>query len=154
MSVQTAPVKKQQSATTLERDEQIPKTSQAAWHTLSVDQAFERLQADAAKGRTPAEASRRLAQYGANTLAHAKQRSTLSIFGSQFLSLIVALLVAATAISFAMGDRIEAGAILVVIMINAAIGFLTEWKAERALSALQKQSTATTRCWAILRKRR
>lgn len=138
--MQTAPAKNEQSATTLDRDEQSPQTKLATWHTLSVDQTFERLQADASKGLTPVEASRRLAQYGPNTLAHAKQRSTLSIFLSQFLSLIVALLVAATAISFAMGDRIEAGAILVVIMINAAIGFLTEWKAERALSALQKQS--------------
>ena len=59
---------------------------------------------------------------------------------AQFRSLIVALLVAATVIAFAMGDYIEAVAILVVIVINAAIGFFTEWKAEQALSALQKQS--------------
>ncbi len=50
---------------------------------------------------------------------------------------IVALLVAATVVAFAMGDNIEAVAILVVIVINAGIGFLTEWKAEQALSALQ-----------------
>ncbi len=50
------------------------------------------------------------------------------------------LLVAATAVTIAMGDYIEAGAILVVIVINAAIGFFTEWTAANALSALQKQS--------------
>lgn len=110
------------------------------WHTLSVGQAFDLLKSDAAKGLTAAAASQRLAQYGPNMLTHAQQRSMLSIFVSQFLSLMVALLVAATAIAFAMGDRIEAVAILVVIVINAAIGFLTEWKAEQALSALQKQS--------------
>jgi Ca2+-transporting ATPase len=53
---------------------------------------------------------------------------------------MVGLLVAATIISFAMGDNLEAFAILVVIALNAAIGFFTEWKAEQALSALQKQS--------------
>ncbi len=63
-----------------------------------------------------------------------------SIFLAQFHSLIVALLVAATVIAFAMGENIEAVAILVVIVLNAGIGFFTEWKAEQALSALQKQS--------------
>jgi len=64
----------------------------------------------------------------------------LSILLAQFRSLIVALLVAATVIAVVMGDFVEAGAILVVIVLNAAIGFFTEWKAQRALSALQKQA--------------
>ena len=50
------------------------------------------------------------------------------------------LLVAATVIAFALGENIEAVAILIVIVLNAGIGFFTEWKAEQALSALQKQS--------------
>ena len=132
-------VKKYNPATP-SRDEQSPQANPAAWHTVSIGEAFDRLQSGPAKGLTADEASRRLAQHGPNTLTNAQQRSTLSIFVSQFLSLIMALLVAATAIAFAMGDRIEAVAILVVIVINAAIGFLTEWKAEQALSALQKQS--------------
>jgi len=73
-------------------------------------------------------------------LAQSHQRSTLAILLAQFRSRIVALLVAATAIAFAMGDNIEAVAILVVNVLNAGIGFLTEWKAEQALSALQKQT--------------
>ncbi|HUE85073.1 MAG TPA: cation-transporting P-type ATPase, partial [Vicinamibacterales bacterium] len=111
-----------------------------AWYTLPVDEAFERLQADAAQGLTQAEAVRRLAQFGPNSLAQAHQRSAGAILLTQFRSLIVALLVAATAIAFAMGETMEAAAILVVIVINATIGFLTEWKAEQALSALQKQA--------------
>ena len=106
-----------------------------AWRTLSRG-----CRADAAHGLTQAEAARRLAQYGPNTLAQAHQRSTLAILLAQFRSLIVALLVAATVIAFAMGDNIEAVAILVVIVLNAGIGFFTEWKAAQALSALQKQS--------------
>ncbi len=121
-------------------DERSSQAVPTVWHTLSIGQIFDRLKSDPAKGLTAAEASRRLAQHGPNTLTHGQQRSTLSIFVSQFLSLIVALLIAATAIAFAMGDRIEAVAILVVIVINAAIGFLTECKAAQALSALQKQS--------------
>ena len=52
------------------------------------------------------------------------------------------LLVAATVVAFAMGETIEAVAILVVIVLNAVIGFLTEWRAEQALTALQKQAVA------------
>ena len=110
------------------------------WHVLSLETVKDRLKTDMTRGLTQSEATRRLAQYGPNILAQAAERSTLAIFLAQFRSLIVALLVAATAIAFAMGDNIEAVAILVVIIINAAIGFLTEWKAEQALSALQKQS--------------
>ncbi len=111
-----------------------------AWHMLPVEEAVERQKTDVAQGLTQAEAARRLVRFGRNALAQAHQRSTLSIFVAQFQSLIVALLVAATAIAFAMGDNIEAVAILVVIVLNAGIGFFTEWKAAQALSALQKQA--------------
>lgn len=111
-----------------------------ASHMLSVEAVEDRLQSNGGRGLTQAEAKQRLARYGPNTLAQAHQRTALAIFLAQFRSLIVALLVAATAIAFAMGDNFEAVAILVVIVINAGIGFFTEWKAEQALSALQKQS--------------
>ncbi len=111
-----------------------------AWHTLPVAQAFQRLETDGTRGLARAEAARRLAQHGPNTLAQAHERPAWAILLAQFRSLIVALLIAATALAFAMDEHIEAFAILVVIVLNAGIGFLTEWKAERALSALQKQS--------------
>jgi len=112
----------------------------AIWHLLPTSEAFSILQTDGERGLLQAEAARRLAQYGSNSLLQAQARSALTIFLAQFRSLIVALLVAATVIAFAMGDKIEAAAILIVIMLNAGIGFFTEWKAEAALSALQKQS--------------
>ncbi len=117
--------------------------AQTAWHILTPAETCERLQTDAAQGLTDAEATRRLAKYGPNTLAQAQERSAFAIFFAQFRSLIVLLLIAATVIAFAMDETIEAIAILVVIVINAGIGFLTEWKAEAALSALQKQSVRT-----------
>ena len=114
--------------------------SESPWHVLTVEAVKDQLQTDVTRGLAGPEAIRRLKQYGPNTLVQAPPRSTLAIFFAQFQSLIVALLVAATAIAFAMGDNVEAGAILVVIILNAGIGFFTEWKAERALSALQMQS--------------
>ena len=53
------------------------------------------------------------------------------------------LLVAATVVAFALGENVEAVAILVVIVLNAVVGFLTEWRAEQALTALQKQAVPT-----------
>jgi Ca2+-transporting ATPase len=62
------------------------------------------------------------------------------ILRAQFQSLTVLLLIAAVVIAFVLGENAEAADILVVIGLNASIVFLTEWKAERALAALQKQS--------------
>jgi Ca2+-transporting ATPase len=73
-----------------------------------------------------ADANERLGRVGRNELATAKQRSGLSILVHQFRSLIVALLVAAGCVALVFGDIAEAIAILIVIVLNALIGFLTE----------------------------
>ncbi len=117
-----------------------PSVVQQSWHVLSPEAVQASLHTNLIRGLTQIEAARRLAQYGPNALAPARERLAFLIFLAQFRSLIVALLVAATTIALAMGDNIEAIAILVVIVVNAAIGFFTEWKAEQALSALRKQS--------------
>lgn len=110
------------------------------WYTLPLAEAFHRLRTDVTLGLIQAEAARRLLEHGPNTLAQASQRSTLAIFLAQFRSLIVALLVAASATALALGETIEAVAILIVIALNAGIAFFTEWKAAQALAALQMQS--------------
>ena len=121
----------------------VPSTK--AWHTLSSEATVEQLKTDVSSGLTQTEAKSRFAKYGPNTLPQARQRSTFEILLSQFRSLIVLLLAVATAIAFAMGDYVEAIAILVVIVINAAIGFFTEWKAANALSAAIGLSTRLRR---------
>ena len=113
------------------------------WHLQSAERVAHALATDPASGLAEAEAARRREQYGANTLAAAKGRSLAAILVDQFKSLIVALLVAATVLAFVLGEHIEGVAVLVVIVVNAAVGFLTEWKAEQALSALQRQSVPT-----------
>ena len=117
-----------------------------AWHTLSVDETARRLGADVARGLDDAEAARRYRQYGPNALADIKGRSALSILVHQFRSLIVGLLLAAGGVAFALGEHVEAVAILIVIVLNAAIGFVTEWKAEQALVALRQPDRARGPC--------
>jgi len=111
-----------------------------AWHTLSVEETAQRLRTNVTQGLTRAEAALRHTQQGSNALAGVKQRSALSIFVHQFRSLIVGLLLAAGGVALALGETIEAVAILIVIVVNAVIGFVTEWKAEAALNALRKQA--------------
>src|SRR5690606_1129838 len=102
-----------------------------------------RLDTDPAIGLKADEVERRLAEHGPNELEQAEGRSALAILLAQFKSLIVALLVAATAIAFVMGENLEGIAILVVILLNAAVGFFTEWKAQVALTALRRQAVPT-----------
>jgi len=94
-------------------------------------------------GLSDQEAVRRRKQFGPNALTVAPGRSSLSILVDQFKSLLVVLLMLATLVAFMLGEPIEAVAILVVIVLNATIGFLTEWRADRSLTALQRQTVLT-----------
>lgn len=96
-------------------------------------------------GLTAAEVVRRQATFGPNEVAKARGPGALAILARQFKSSIVGLLVVAAGIAFAMGDPLEAGAILVVIVLNAGIGFFTEWKARVTLEALRKQAAPNAR---------
>ena len=95
------------------------------------------------RGYRPSDSERRRQRFGLNLLEHARGRSAWSILLAQFASLMVGLLLTATSVAFVMGEHVEAAAILVVVVLNALIGFLTEWKAERTLAALEKQTVPT-----------
>lgn len=84
------------------------------------------------------EATQRLRQHGPNKLEDKKPPSALALFLGQFRSLLVIILIAATLISALIGEFIDAAIILVIVMVNAVLGFLQEQKAERALEALKK----------------
>ena len=116
-----------------------------AWHARSIDETVNALHSNIARGLGSGEAAERLARHGPNALAATKQRSALTILVHQFRSLIVGLLVAAGGVALALGERIEAVAILVVLVLNALIGFVTEWKAARALEGLRKQAVSVAR---------
>lgn len=87
----------------------------------------------------------RRARYGANAIQSVRPRPAWRVLIDQFTSIVIALLAAAAAVSWATGDVIEAIAILVVLVINALVGFGTEWQAGRALNALRRQARTTSR---------
>jgi magnesium-transporting ATPase (P-type) len=119
----------------------------AHWHALPVGEVFGRLASHPERGLEKVEAARRLGEHGPNALAEVKGRSNLAVLLDQFKSLIVILLLAAAGVAFVLGENVEAVAILVVIGLNAAIGFLTEWRARQALAALREQAVPSA--WAV-----
>ncbi len=109
-----------------------------AWHALEPDAVATELGTDLSGGLSEKEARRRLTEYGANQLREARTVTWWQVLARQFRSLVVVLLVAAAVVAFAMGDVLEGCSIVVVIILNAGIGFITEFRANRAMEALQK----------------
>lgn len=105
------------------------------WHAQRVDEILAALQTTAT-GLSDVEAARRLARYGPNRLPPPPRTPALRILLHQFRSVVVLLLIAATSVSLLLGDSIEAAAIAAVLVINAAIGFVTEFRARRAMEAI------------------
>jgi hypothetical protein len=114
--------------------------TKAAWHARSAPEVVEEFQSDVVHGLSSLDAAKRLIDHGPNALGSTKQRSAFRILIHQFYSLIVVLLVLATGVTLAIGDKIEAEAVLFVVVLNAFIGFITEWKAA-ALAAGQSPSS-------------
>ncbi|HCQ64972.1 MAG TPA: ATPase P [Rhodobacteraceae bacterium] len=89
------------------------------------------------KGLTSAQASKRLAQVGPNTLGEAKATPWPVILLRQFTGLLVVILIVAAGIAAALGEVIDAIAIGLVVILNGVLGFVQEWRAENALEALR-----------------
>lgn len=94
-------------------------------------------------GLTTKEAKRRQDTYGLNEISHKKKKSLLFIFLSQFNDLIVWILIGATIISGLMGDSADAITILIIVFVNAIMGFVQEFKTEKSLEALKELAAPT-----------
>ena len=85
-----------------------------------------------------------MARFGPNSLAAGKRRSDISIFLEQFMSAPVGLLGASAVVSLVTGGVADAAVIVGVVLINSAIGFVTERQAEKTISSLRNQSSFLT----------
>lgn len=113
-------------------------TAIEALHDRELDAAVVALASDAESGLTEAEAEARLAVRGPNRLERPEGPSLARIAGRQFLDPLVGLLVAAAAVSLAIGEGVEAGVIAAIVVLNAALGSTQEAGAERAVLALRE----------------
>jgi Ca2+-transporting ATPase len=107
------------------------------WHTLTVEAAAKRLETDPSTGLTPDEAARRLAAYGPNAIADARRRGPFRILVDQFRDLMVLVLLAAAVVAGLVGEPEDTVAIVAIVLLNAALGFVQENRAERAIAALK-----------------
>lgn len=105
------------------------------WHMSDVEET-EALLRSAPDGLDPAEAARRIAQYGPNEIEHEKTTPWWKTLLHQFTDPLIYILIVAAIVTFALQDFIDTGVILVVVLINAAIGFSQERRAQQAMRAL------------------
>jgi Mg2+-importing ATPase len=98
----------------------------------------------AEQGLTDAEAARRLASVGRNDVAGSRRRSVALIFFAQFHNALVLVLMVAAALSYYLGERVGAVVILVIVFVNALLGFVQEFKAENTIAQLQRYVALTT----------
>ncbi len=117
-----------------------PSRSRPAWHTLAADDALQRLQSDPGEGLSAQVATRRLAESGPNALAEGRRRSWLVMFFGQFADFMILVLLAAAAISGFIGEPMDTLAIIVILVLNAVIGAVQEFRAERAVAALRRMA--------------
>jgi Mg2+-importing ATPase len=97
------------------------------------------------RGLKSAEASRRLISDGPNTVAAGGRRATLAILAAQFSSPLVVLLLGASGVAFAVGERVEVAVIIFMVLLSAALGFVQEERSEAAVHALQQRVALATK---------
>jgi len=112
------------------------------WHALEIDEALKNLGADK-NGLSSEEAARRLAHYGANELQAAHHISPWTILFEQFKNVLIIILLIATALSAFLGEGIDAIAIGVIVLFAVGLGFVQEYRAERAIEALRQMAALT-----------
>ena len=115
------------------------------WYQLTTKDAGNELKSDLVHGLAQAEATARLTQYGPNELAEQGGRSPFKILWEQLTATMVLILVAAAVLSGFLGKWQEAIAILAIVLLFALLGFVQEYRAERAMAALKKLAVPNVR---------
>ena len=111
------------------------------WFTLSISKVFEELESTP-QGLSDAVAEKRLLETGPNVLQEGKKKSIGAILIAQFKDVMIIILFAAAIISGFIGDITDTIVILVIVVLNGVIGFVQEFRAEKAMLALRKMAIA------------
>ncbi|MBI2161309.1 MAG: cation-translocating P-type ATPase [Candidatus Rokubacteria bacterium] len=114
------------------------------WHAVATDHVLRELETDPHQGLSAEEAGRRLERYGPNELRKEERAAPWRLFLNQFKNTLIVILLAATVLSALVGEIVDAGIILVIVVFSTVLGFIQEYRAERALEALKKMLTPTT----------
>jgi Ca2+-transporting ATPase len=109
----------------------------ANWWQLEIEEATKALEADLTKGLSSDEAELRLEKYGRNELEEKKKKTILIMLLDQFKDFMIIVLIIAAVISGIIGELTDSLAIIVIVILNAIIGFVQEYRAEKAMAALR-----------------
>ncbi|MGB1250243.1 MAG: cation-translocating P-type ATPase [Candidatus Promineifilaceae bacterium] len=121
------------------------------WHLLESERVLKDLDVRPKQGLSSAEVEQRRAKYGPNEIQEGESRSKLSILTDQFRDVMVLILVAAAVVSFVIafleghGDYLDGIVILAIVIINAALGYVQENRAEQAMAALKELASPNTK---------
>lgn len=115
------------------------------WYALTRHEVVERLQSDDKRGLTEKEVKERVRRFGLNELVRAPKEPPWKLFLNQFRDFMVLVLLAATAISGLLGEYADAITIAIIVMLNAILGFIQEYRAERSMEALQRLAAPEAR---------
>ena len=115
------------------------------WHSRAIQEVIETLGTEPSTGLEVAEAQARLSKYGPNELAERPRPGFWQLLLGQFNNFVIIILIVAAVISLLLGEMIEAGAIMAIVILNAVLGVIQESKAEEALAALKKMAAPEAR---------
>jgi Ca2+-transporting ATPase len=116
-----------------------------SWYRLETSAAAALLESDLLRGLDHVEAVARQARFGKNTLKERGGRSLWRLLSDQFASTLVIVLLIAAAVSVVVGSLKDAITILAIVLLNGALGFIQEFRAERAIAALRRLAVPKVR---------
>jgi len=114
------------------------------WHNMRVEEVLGATQSSR-QGLSSDEAGRRLREYGPNELRERKRATPLQIFLNQFKDVFVAMLLAAVGVSLLIGETTDALIIATIVGLNAVVGFVQEYRSEKAIEAMKKLAAPKAR---------
>ncbi|OPY24654.1 MAG: Copper-exporting P-type ATPase B [Methanobacterium sp. PtaU1.Bin242] len=106
------------------------------WKKLSVDETLKALNSNK-NGLTSSEAEKRLLEHGKNELVEEEKAGPIKLFLGQFKEILILILIIAAIAAYYVGDTLDAIVILIVVLINAVVGFIQEYRAEKAMEKLK-----------------
>ncbi len=120
----------------------MDRNENSIWHSLPIEEVFKLLDTST-NGLSEDEAKKRLEKYGPNVIEEEKHVSPLRLFINQFINPLIILLLAATGLSVLIGEVLDAITIIAIVLASTILGFVQEYKAEKAVEALKKLTSPT-----------